>query len=556
MTLLRFAAPLAALFLMGAAPREPAVELSVRPVRDAQGYLAVDVALSFNGEQDGETLVRLPNEWGGARGLYTALHDFNAEGATIAAGADETTRVLRHEPGAGIRLSYRVQENEAARAQQVGNNYHARTRGDFFFLIGETFVAQPENIADDAPVRFHLAGLPAGHAFASDLEHDGLTFERAIESVLLGGAVRVFDAGGGARLAMRGAVDARDDAGWAAAFQRVATSQRAYWRAAEGPYLVTVLAAPPRTPGNISVGGTGRGDAFAFFATSNAPPGMLDRTMAHEMMHTWTPGQIGGMRTDPEAADYWFSEGVTDWAAWRVMVRSGAWSAEDFAAAFNEEIAAYDRSPLRAAPNSEIVARFWSESEMQRLPYRRGMLLITHWDGRVRAATRGRRNFDNVLMWMHRHADGGTAVARLPGAMRAAARIDVAAELRRHVEMGEPADIAPDTFAPCGSIVWIERAPFHRGFDIEATSRSGNIIAGVARDGPAWQAGLRDGMRLVARPGGEIGNPDVEIVYEVLDGETPRTLRWMPRGPGQERFRQLRLDAARDDSTCRRRLGG
>jgi predicted metalloprotease with PDZ domain len=551
----RLAAPLAALALMGAAERPAPVDLAVRPVTDARGYAAVEVTLSFNGEADGDTVVRLPTAWGGAERLYAALHDFSAEGASIDSGADETTRVLRHAPGARIRLSYRVRENDAGGAP-VGNNYHPRMREDYFFLIGETFVVQPENVGDDASARFSVSGLPDGHAFASDLEHASLTFEDVVESVMLGGAVRVFDAGGGARLAMHGVVDARDDAGWAAAFRRVATSQRAFWRAAEGPYLVTVLAAPPRTPGAISVGGTGRGNAFAFFATSNAPVAILDRTLAHEMMHTWTPKEIGGMRADPEAADYWFSEGVTDWAAWRVMVRSGAWTAEDFAAVFNEELAAYDTSPVRTARNDEIAARFWAEAEMQRLPYRRGMLLITRWDAHVREATRGRRNFDDVLMWMRRHASEGTAAALAPAAMRAVAGVDVSEEVARHVEAGAPVELPEDVFGPCGQIVWIERAPFHRGFDIEATSRTDNIIAGVVRDGPAWRAGLRDGMRLLGRPGGEIGNPDVEIAYEVLDGETPRTLRWMPRGPGLERFRRFQLDPSRDEQVCRRSIGG
>ncbi|MBL8536547.1 MAG: hypothetical protein JNM59_04000 [Hyphomonadaceae bacterium] len=88
-----------------------------------------------------------------------------------------------------------------------------------------------------------------------------------------------------------------------------------------------------------------------------------------------------------------------------------------------------------------------------------------------------------------------------------------------------------------------------------------NIIAGTVVDGPAWRAGLRDGMRLIGRRGGEIGNPTVEIAYEIEDAQGRRVLSWMPQGARTVRFRQLNLAAAQQNGgpglgPCGRRLAG
>jgi len=58
----------------------------------------------------------------------------------------------------------------------------------------------------------------------------------------------------------------------------------------------------------------------------------------------------------------------------------------------------------------------------------------------------------------------------------------------------------------------------------------------------AYAAGIRDGMVLLRRDAGEIGNANVEIVYILRDGETERTFRYMPRGHGN--FTRQRLELA------------
>jgi predicted metalloprotease with PDZ domain len=403
-------------------------------------------------------------------------------------------------------------------------------------------------------------------ALASDIEHQSigrrLTVADLVESVLIAGKIRKIDAGGGARLAIYGDIESRGDDGWRDAFTQIAGAQRKYWGATDEPYLVTIQTFPPVSPGSTSIGGTGRSDAFAFFASTNASAAKVDQILAHEMMHTWVPRRIGGMPDRQEALSYWLSEGFTDWASWRILARSRYWKPSDFAAAFNEAIKRYDMSPVREAPNTLILKDYWNDPNVDRLPYNRGMLLATYWDAQIRKVSAGERDFDDILLKMQSLAltsEKTTASALLPQAMREVAGLRIDADLKVHVEAGKAVELEKGHFGICGDIVWIDRAKFHRGFDIEASVKNGNVVTGVVKGGPAERAGLRDGMKIVKRSGGEIGNSEVEIAYDVIDGETPKTLRWMPAGQGRERFRQLKLApnlTGERETACLQRLGG
>lgn len=393
-------------------------------------------------------------------------------------------------------------------------------------------------------VRARARNLPRGWSFASDLEHRPLNLARADASIVVAGDYRVLrGADLNVRIAIRGAWTFAD-ADFANQVSEIIAGQRRFWGDASSPYLVTMTQLSAPDPGWISVGGTGLSDAFAFFATPSAPSATITRTLAHEGMHSWIPGLIGGMPEEGEQAYYWLSEGFTDFYTGRLLVREGIWNPTEFAADLNEMLAAYAQSPARLEPNSRVLADFWNDPNVQKLPYQRGRLLATIWDGRLRAA--GARNLDEVMLAMRARAHAGDPLkaGQMFPVVIASQGIDVSADIATRIERGAPIHLPEDAFAPCGRVVTRQAREFHRGFDIEATLANNDVIAGVVRDGPAYGAGMRDGMVLVRRDAGEIGDAEQEIAYVVRDGQTERTLRYMPRGRGS--FAQQRLELAEE----------
>lgn len=532
----------------------------------------VTVRLRFPGEADGTTTLALPDAWGGEEELWRCLTDLRVEGqdARLEPGADPAHRVIHHAPGARIDVSYQVVQDWTGVPQADGRNqYRPTVQPEYLHLIGDAIFARPE-WNGDTPATFTRGAIPPGWSFASDLEHGAggrpLTLGDVRESVLVAGDFRIVARGSEGRqlrVALRGRWSFTDDA-FVDRLDRIVRSHRAFWGDGEEPFLVTVLPLAAE-PGSSMLGGTGRSDAFAFFATDNAQEFTLNRVLAHEHLHTWIPRRIGRMPEQYEARDYWLSEGFTDFYTFRLLIRDGIWSLTDYEEAVNEALSRYAQSPVRAVPNATIVSDFWKGREIGDLPYQRGFLLALLWDDRLRRASGGKQDLDDVILALHREWRDRPQGAEPPlasDALRAGLRsagLDPAADLERFIEQGQPILLPEDLLGADGRIATEELPEFSRGFDPQATSAAGGIVSGVDPDGPAHAAGLRDGMKIVKREAGQSGNPTLELVYLVQDGDTERRIRYLPHGKRRFLTQRIIMPPAGDTAGRERlvqRLGG
>jgi len=553
----RVLAVLALAFLsVGMTPRER-IAYTLTPILAEGALVAVQVDLRFRGEADGETVLRLPDEWGGQAELYRAITALEAvSGGQLREGAGPAQRVLAHQPNARVHLRYRIaQDHEGPPMARGGNPYRAVVQPGYFHLIGHASFITPEGWDEAAPVQLRVRALPRGWRFASDLEHDGLTLGGVGRSVSVGGDFRILHgADRNIRIAMRGAWGF-SDASFAAQVNEIIRGQRNFWGDESTPYLVTVLPLEAPNPRARSVGGTGLGDAFAFFATANTEESRITRTLAHESLHTWIPHRIGGMPAQQESSDYWFSEGFTDFYTGRMLVRQGLWGPADYAADFNATLNAYAHSSARAAPNARVVEAFWTDPDVRQLPYQRGRLLAAIWDQRLRAEG---RSFDALMHAMSARAGAGEEGPASALLAREAASIGFAADYQSYIVEGAEIVLPEDVFAPCGRVQTDLRPRFALGFDFEATrADQRGVTTGVDPLGPAYAAGLRDGMRLLRFS--TQYDPDSEIVLAVRDGEGEREMRYMPRSRETVRVQHFvlaePLEGAALDA-CRTLLGG
>jgi predicted metalloprotease with PDZ domain len=530
----------AVLFCVGAAA-PPRIDYTLTPVLQDGALRAVQIDLSFRGEPDGESDIRLPDSWGGQNELWTGI-----EGLEIVSGASAirngeaaNQRVVTHRSNARIHIRYRVvQDWEGVPRAEIGNVYRPTIQPTYFHLIGNAFMVTPDAADAGARVRFRVRNLPRGWAYASDMEHPDLRLDEVWSSVAVAGDFRILrDARSNVRVAIRGEWQF-SDAEFLSQAANILSSEREFWGDEATPYLVTVLHLDG-PEGWISIGGTGLDDAFAFFATPNAESAPIARTLAHESFHTWISPQVGGLPQDDQALQYWLSEGFTEFYTARLMVRGGQWNAEQYAADLNDALLAYAQSPVRAATNAQVLANFWSDRDTQRLPYQRGRFLALMWEARLRASG---HSMDDVVHDMRMRARSGQQYAVETFLASAAGfGLDPRADIEANITQGMAILLPEDLLAPCGRIVTREAPVFHRGFDIQATQANSNVIAGVDPNLPAYAAGLRNGMVLIRRDGGEIGNSELEIAYVARDGDTERTFRYMPRGASTFTVQRLEL---------------
>jgi predicted metalloprotease with PDZ domain len=564
----------AALLLLGAkAPPTVDYKLSVEPQAAGQSPL-LDIEIRFRGDADGETRLALPSEFADTTEAWRYVSGLTVKGARMAEDGPGA-RILRHKPNAAITVRYRVQTAYPQDPQGVDRNPYKGPilRPTWLAAFGEFVFAAPEGREDQAAT-FRWGKLPAGWSHASDLEHGAMgrpmrVFD-VLDSVTLAGAgLAVLErpiTGGTLRVAAPPGVQPQLLATLADRSAATISAERSFWNDVQGPYLVAFIPLTAKPKGGLSMGGTGRSDGFTLYST----PGVEDRlgaTIAHEHTHTWIPARVGQMpKGAAEAGAYWFGEGFTDFFTWRTLLRAGQASPDETVALMADAMRAYDASPVKTAPNSRIVADFWKDQAVQKLPYQRGALLALKWDEDVRRKSGGKLDLDDVILRMRDQyqrftpGQGPDVVTNLVSAAWGVAGIDLRPDIETYATGGAAVVLPDEMFDGCLQARVTVSPAFDAGFDTDRSFAAKKVI-GVRRRGPAWNSGLRDGMALDAwtykagdtsrmveltlRPAGRAGRPKV--------------ISYWPYGDATTESRKLQLTPGMNDAAriaCGRKIGG
>lgn len=547
---------LAALATTAAAAKagEETVSYRLTPEFQAGALAALDVEVRLRADRSGETVFDLPDPGISRSSRWRFISDVTAQGASMREDGP-AKRVLTSAPGAEITLRYRVHSayDSEPQADEGRPDEGAVILPAWFAALGEFVFVWPEG-RNYAPATFHWGAAPSGWVVASDLDEVApeapLTVSDVMNSTMLGGAdVKLFRRpiqGGQLRVAIRGDW-ALPEARLVDDISSVIDAQRRFWDKESGPFFVDVVPLEP-SPHSAFVGGRGEFDGFALYGTGNADESMMRRTLAHEHTHNWIPFQQGRMPEGGQALSvYWYSEGFTDFYADRTLLRSGIWSLADFVQHLNEVLRAYDTSPVRTAPNSRIVSDSWTDEDVEKLPYERGYLLAFLWDRQMRLASHGRTDLDQVMFAMRDRYDAAAAdakpelIANLERTALDVAGLDIGPDLDRITIHGEPISLPPDLFEGCATIATVARPVFDLGFDLAATRERGAFV-GVDPAGPAYRAGVREGMKWLGMAGGAPADSSVKIQLLALDRDgTERDIRYKPAGSKTISFQQVEL---------------
>lgn len=520
------------------------VAYRLSPVFQGQALSALEVQIRFREGPSGQTRLAWIRSWGGEERLWRTARDMKIEGGEATPDGPGGW-IVRAAPGTPIVATYRIvsaydHDPTASDSRQAW----PVIRPGWFFAVGEALFAEPED-HDKAPATFQWIGTQ-GLGFASDLEHlagpgrkatrPG-TVDDILESVVIGGKdLRLIEQradGARLRVALVGHYGFADRAFAHEVFD-VLKTERGFWKEPAGPYLVAMspIASEPQ---RYSVSGAGRSDAFALWVDPSSGQANLRWLLAHEYFHTWNPIQLGSLPDGPtEPLGYWFSEGFTDYFAWKLMLAGGQFGPADFAARWNETLKNYALSPLKAAPNSVVMTNFWVNQDAQKLPYYRGAILAAVLD--VQARTRG-SSLDAVLREMRRMAGVNGETRHAPElfarAYEAVTGLDPRPLIQRHMIEGEPVALPQAAFGGCFAVKTLQVAAFDRGWDLDATRAAGMTLAGVKADSPAYAAGLRNGMRileLISTTPGDATRPYVLKVKAA--GEADQVISYLPAGAG------------------------
>jgi predicted metalloprotease with PDZ domain len=563
------------------------LDYRVTPRPDLQPA-AMEVELRYAAGGRRESVIRATTTWAGITDYAASYSDWQTlhQGQTVQPMAEPHRWRVRHGPNDLVQLRWRVRttmhDPEAQSPQDHTQMYRTQIGARGFQFFGHGVLASVEHWGDNTSarlclslqpfdptsavfgspgraergeaLRWHATGSPAllRHAF-----YAGGPMWRLQEREVHGGTLA---------LAARGEFAQLGDADFADAAAKLIDTQRRFWDAtaiSREPTQWLVL-----TPNHSPHGNSG-GTLVNRTAVLHAPKdfGVGSRTfeflIAHENLHQWFPrrfGRAGEGDAVNDAQHYWFSEGFTDHYTHRLLLASGLWTLENYAARLNERTRRMLTSPASLLKAREIAPRFFSDREAGQQLYLRGEWLALRWDAALRRAGRG--SLTTVLQSLLLPSAGDDMQSAPLASLRvldalavalAGTGIDPRADVRIHIEEGRPVPMSEagwaEALSACLRTDMVERAVWALGFD--SSSFTDRVLKAVDPQGPAHAAGLRDGMAVVGFSVhmGDVerdvliqvrepatGNSDARVrdfVYRPVAAHTQRLPRWQAR-PGAD----------------------
>lgn len=280
--------------------------------------------------------------------------------------------------------------------------------------------------------------------------------------------------------------------------------------------------------------GTAIDGLFVAFIRPDAERAAINRLLAHEMYHNWLSHRIAVAQTDgaTRARFQWLHEGVNEYLSRRMLRESGMMSEEELVELSNRDFSDIANNPYAANTLAELEdasrARQWTNIHAK-LSYARGAAIALRWEAELRREGRG--GIVELMRALHA-GRGGAAEPISPERLFEVGRahgLDLEGDYRRYIVDGAPIE-APDDAFPGWRLSSVTEPKFEPGFDVTMTHRS-RAMTGVIENGPAWSAGLRDGMAISdIENAGRFNNAwdaEAPLVVTLADG---RRVEYMPRG--------------------------
>lgn len=507
------------------------------------------VRMSLAGDADGVTRIALPTGRYGTPQVWRSIQGLAADGAELRAVEGEPAlRDLVHEPGAAITMSYAMDRDPAA---DDGVAYRPSISETHFHFFDEQWRCRVLDRPEELVFTLAFDHVPDGWTVFSNLGHGPGPYrvepaDAELSAFIAGGDYlsASFEVGGKA-------VGVYVRASFADPQRIVETARDIVTRQGElfGGFASDFYVVSISTRAGIQAG-VAIDHAFVCLVDPETSPVGLDVLIAHEVFHNWLPGTAAidawkaGEPIDEFRFD-WFLEGFTEYMARRILLDAGRISMGDFVDRFNRDLREQALNSMRRA-SLDVVRRALADgvytNAHERTSYFRGPLMALEWARQLEE--RGERGLaDLVKAFIARaSAAGGTLGEEELFELVAEFGIDGRAAYRTHIEYGDP--VIPDAhvFGPGYRWEAVQVPTRDAGFDLLSSRRAGRIF-GVTLDGPAYRAGLRDGMELVEVKTSR--SHDQPMRVRVKDGAVERELEYLPVGPVVESGRFVLTDEDR-----------
>lgn len=522
--------------------------LSQAPIRELDYQLTavpaadrtlIQIRLKFKATPGQTLAVDLPQDYYGSPPLHQFVTSFDgADGTVVATGKGPQNRQATATKDGLVSLRYTLSFDPAklenATFSPNVSPLHFHLAGCQWMLrIGDTSEKRRHRIAYvDAPKGWRFYSSIAGTASKMDTTR---SYSDLISSAF-GGTGRGFY-----ETSVRGKEItisiphslAIPDEKVVDAVRRIIDIQRTWFKDDSDEFFHVAI-----NPKEGNIAGTCVRRHFVCYLKHDITPDQLNLLLAHEMFHNWVGNQIvievpAGQF---ELKHQWFSEGVNEYFARKLLLEAGLMTHDAYAELFNRDLANLRDNPnrnldLAALSKAADEGRF--NTPFTKLAYYRGPLIALRWDRDLRAA--GKKDTSALLRDLF-VLSKSEIKEEVFFAKAASLGIPLKSDFEKFVLRGETILVESDMLGPDFELK-TEMAPlFDTGFDLDG-SRSAGMVKGVRPDSKAYAAGLRDGMKLISAANtnrfANAWDPAKPLKVTVAEDGKERVIEYFPHGKAE-----------------------
>lgn len=376
--------------------------------------LTVKVSTKLDQPAD-STYFHFSDEHWGDENLMHCLTGFSGKKYRFKVVADSSRIVVYHPKTDFVSFSYRIKQDYEEGDEKVF--FRPRVQQRYFHIPAESMFAVPESIVASGEydpmihVELKWTGFPEDYVihnmFGSQQRTqviDAHVWSEFYNTLFVGGDYRIHSFehhGKNIYLAIRDDWYVYTDEALLNTFRKTLVTQREFWNDDNFDYY-TVIITPTFTDRDSSshgqgMNGTRMHHGFMIQSSNNLDNNedIMRYIFNHEMMHDWIGGKIAMQN---EELNYWFSEGFTDYYAFKNRLRNGDVSMKEWTEMFNTDmIKAHYQNPQRNIQNYVIKDDFWKSRDIEKVPYRRGAIFALWVDLEIQERSNGAASLDDVM---------------------------------------------------------------------------------------------------------------------------------------------------------------
>ena len=463
------------------------------------------ITVSFTGNAKGSTVLHLPSEWAGQQNLHKAVK--NLMPLTPHATIDTTNKadeyLIKYGNHDQITFSYVLQKVWKGKLTYP-NYFRPVITKDLFYFEGYSGLVYPDFDLEkkiDCKIsyeKFSETDFKGNSFFAGKNEHVFTSnLDQLLNSFYCAGNFRAKETLIGKNkivMAIAGKFTFSDEEVFAT-IPKIIDEERRFWGQKNEPYFFTLLM-PTADQNNI--GGTAHQQSFYIFQSPNLNLNNgLTKLIAHEYFHNWL-GQRLKMPV-PDELYKWFSEGFTDYYAFKLLYKTKIFSREEFINEINGQLKAYYLSPYFNLPNTELVGKYWTNAAYTKLSYARGLAIALMLDHHIFQTNK--KSLDELMLALYpaHKKEAVFSNEKFEELVVKFAGKDVLAAIKQ-ANAGENALLNENIAAITGFNVkqLVVDKRFDLGFALEESIKAGKII-GLKANSSAAAAGLEENMPITGK---------------------------------------------------------